>query len=152
LLAAVAGEGFRMLRLRLQQAWDEKGGGTEGFAAMGAAYIRFAVAHPSHYRVMFGGYVRGAPKGTELEREGGAAFQALVDAIIALQQNGILRNDHPLELAQYIWANVHGIAMFAIDGLLKQPIDEVIRFAHQRMNTGIIARRESQATIDQTDQ
>ena len=44
--------------------------------------------------------------------------------------------DHPLELAQYIWANVHGIAMLAIDGLLKQPIDDVIRFANERMRTG----------------
>jgi AcrR family transcriptional regulator len=137
LLAAVAAEGFRMLRLRLQQAWDDEGGGSEGFAAMGAAYIRFAVAHPSHYRVMFGGHVRGASSDTELGREGGGAFQVLVDAIVALQKERILRDDHPLELAQYIWANVHGIAMFAIDGLLKQPIDDVIRFSHERMKTGI---------------
>jgi AcrR family transcriptional regulator len=152
LLAAVAAEGFRMLRVQLEQAWQENGGGTEGFAAMGAAYIRFAVAHPSHYRVMFGGYVRGAAQGTELEREGGAAFQALVDAIFALQRDGILRKDHPLELAQYIWAHVHGIAMFAIDGLLRQPVDEVIRFSHERMLGGIVTAKTSDqrpATSDQ---
>ena len=141
LLAAVASEGFRMLRLRTQDAWDTHGGGAKGFAAMGAAYIRFAAAHPSHYRVMFGGFVRGAPGDSELALEGGGAFQVLVDAIVSLQQEGILRKDHPLELAQYIWANVHGIAMFAIDGLLKQPIDEVIRFAHERMKSGILQSR-----------
>ena len=28
-----------------------------GFESMGVAYVRFAVAHPAHYRVMFGGFV-----------------------------------------------------------------------------------------------
>src|SRR5262245_20881721 len=51
LLEAVASEGFRMLRTELQQAWDAHRGGRVGFEAEGAAYIRFAVAHPSHYRV-----------------------------------------------------------------------------------------------------
>ncbi len=140
LLAAVASEGFRMLRLQLLDAWQQHGGGSQGFDAMGAAYIHFAVAHPSHYRVMFGGFVRGASSDSELGREGGGAFQVLVDAIVVLQKQGLLRKDHPLELAQYIWANVHGIAMFAIDGLLKQPIDDVIRFAHDRMKTGIVLK------------
>jgi AcrR family transcriptional regulator len=149
LLTAVASDGFRTLRLRTHDAWESHGGGTDGFAAMGAAYIRFAVAHPSHYRVMFGGFVKGATTGSELAQEGGGAFQVLVDAIVSLQNDGILRKDHPLELAQYIWANVHGIAMFAIDGLLKQPIDEVIRFSHERMKTGIATWRESEATSDQ---
>ena len=32
---------------------------------------------------------------------------------------------------------VHGIAMLAIDGQLKQPTDDVIRFANERLRTGI---------------
>lgn len=137
LLAAVATEGFRTLRLRTQEAWEQHGGGRSGFEAMGEAYVRFAVEHPSHYRVMFGGFVRDAAPDPELEKEGAGAFQVLVDAIVAQQNDGRLRRDNPLALAQYIWANVHGIAMLAIDGLLKQPIDEVIRFANERMRTGI---------------
>jgi AcrR family transcriptional regulator len=139
LLAAVAGEGFRTLRLHLQRAWDAHKGGRKGFEAMGAAYVHFAVAHPSHYRVMFGGFVRGAPAGSELAREGAAAFEALVTAIVSMQKQGALRRDRPLELAQYIWANVHGIAMLAIAGQLKQPVDSVIRFSNERMRTGIRA-------------
>src|SRR5262245_10989842 len=54
LLAAVAAEGFRMLREQLAHAWEDGGRGLRGFEGMGAAYVRFAVAHPSHYRVMFG--------------------------------------------------------------------------------------------------
>lgn len=137
LLAAVATEGFRTLRLRTQEAWDTHGGGRKGLEAMGEAYVHFAVAHPSHYRVMFGGFVRDHAPDPELAKEGAGAFQVLVDAIVAQQKEGRLRSDNPLALAQYIWANVHGIAMLAIDGQLKQPIDEVIRFANERMRTGI---------------
>ena len=104
---------------------------------MGAAYVLFAVAHPSHYRVMFGGYVRNAVPDSDLAKEGAGAFQVLVDAIVAQQKEGRLRRDNPLALAQYIWATVHGIAMLAIDGQLKQPIEDVIRFANERMRTGI---------------
>ena len=60
-------------------------------------------------------------------------------------EDGLVRNDHPLALAQYIWANVHGIAMLAIDGQLKQPIADVIRFANERMRTGI------ESTIQRVD-
>lgn len=137
LLAAVATEGFRTLRVQLEESWRAHGGGREGFEAMGATYVRFAVAHPSHYRVMFGGFVRGSAPDAELANEGGGAFQTLVDAIVAQQNEGRLRNDHPLALAQYIWSNVHGIAMLAIDGQLKQPVEDVIRFANERMRTGI---------------
>jgi AcrR family transcriptional regulator len=137
LLAAVATQGFRTLRLQTQQAWDAHGGGREGLEAMGVAYVRFAVAHPSHYRVMFGGFVRDAAPDAELAKEGAGAFQTLVDAIVAQQNEGRLRDDNPLALAQYIWANVHGIAMLAIDGQLKQPIEDVIKFANERMRTGI---------------
>ena len=75
LLAAVATEGFRTLRLQTQDAWKRHGGGHEGMEAMGEAYVQFAVAHPSHYRVMFGGYVRDASPDSDLAREGAGAFR-----------------------------------------------------------------------------
>ena len=104
---------------------------------MGEAYVRFAVEHPAHYRVMFGGYVCDALPDSELVKEGEGAFQVLIDALIAQQKQGLIRRDNPLALAQYIWANVHGIAMLAIDGQLKQPAADVIKFANERMRTGI---------------
>ena len=137
LLAAVATEGFRTLRLRTLEAWEIHGGGRKGLEAMGEAYVHFAVEHPSHYRVMFGGHVRDASPDSDLAKEGAGAFQVLVDALVAQQKEGLVRNDNPLALAQYIWANVHGIAMLAIDGQLKQPTVDVIRFANERMRTGI---------------
>jgi AcrR family transcriptional regulator len=141
LLSAVATEGFRLLRVRLVDAW--RSGGIRAFNDMGLAYVRFAMANPSHYRVMFGGFVDDAPRDEELTREATAAFQALVDAIVALQQDGAVRKDDPLQLARFIWSTVHGISMLVIDGQLPHQqgqIDDLIQFAVQRLHTGIGAR------------
>ena len=138
LLSSVATEGFRLLTKRLLNAW--KAGGIHGFNAMGVAYIRFAMGNPSHYRVMFGGFVDDGPRDDDLMRESTAAFQALVDAIVALQQEGAVRKDDALQLAQFIWAVVHGVSMLIIDGRLahhRAPIDDLIQFAVERINTGV---------------
>ena len=138
LLSSVATEGFRLLTERLLNAW--KAGGIRGFNAMGVAYIRFAMGNPSHYRVMFGGFVDDGPRDDDLMRESTAAFQALVDAIVALQQEGAVRKDDALQLAQFIWAVVHGVSMLIIDGQLahhRTPIDDLIQFAVERINTGV---------------
>jgi AcrR family transcriptional regulator len=138
LLSSVATEGFRLLTERLLDGW--KTGGVRGFNAMGVAYIRFAMANPSHYRVMFGGAVDHGPRDEDLIRESTAAFQVLVDAIIALQKEGAARKDDPLQLARFIWAAVHGVSMLIIDGQLphqQAEIDDLIQFTVERINTGI---------------
>ena len=141
LLSAVATEGFRTLRKQLLAAWGS-GRNRECLDAMGLAYVRFAVAHPSHYRVMFGGFVNGEPEDKDLAAEASGAFQALVDAIVALQQSGSIRADEPLPLALFIWSEVHGVAMLAIDGRLSRrhaDVEDVARFALSRLWTGIAA-------------
>lgn len=140
LLAAVAAEGFRMLRRELQDAWTSQGGGRLGFEAMGRAYVGFAIRHPSHYRVMFGGALREANAALPPDPDGaGDAFGTLVDALVAQQRSGIVRNDDPVQLARYVWAVVHGVAMLAIDGVLRTPADveRLTSLAIERLRTGI---------------
>jgi AcrR family transcriptional regulator len=142
LLAAVARQGFRTFRLQLLDAWERGGRGREGFQAMGLAYVRFAVANPSHYRVMFGGFIVDSAD-TELRSEGMGAFQVLVDAIVSLQQHGLMRPDDPLQLAGFIWSQVHGVAMLVIDGQLHGPDinpDVLTQFAIERLWTGVDMR------------
>ncbi len=128
LLAAVAAEGFRMLREQLAQAWHDGGGGLPGFEAMGLAYVHFAVAHPSHYRVMFGADVSGVDH-ADLE-EGERAFQVLVDALAALQEQKLARRDDTQQMALYVWATVHGVAMLAIDGRLGRDVTVIDALTH----------------------
>jgi AcrR family transcriptional regulator len=119
LLAVVGREGFRMLRLALTAALEQHGRGRDGFEAMGLAYVRFAVAHSSHYRVMFGRFIESCSKDEEFVQEAAAAFQVLVDSLIEQQQAGSVRRDDPITLARFIWSIVHGIAMLVIDGQLR---------------------------------
>src|SRR6185295_6148909 len=113
-VATIRAEGVTGLTLR-----EVGGRGRAGFDTMGVAYVRFAVANPSHYRVMFGGFVD--PEQAcepELATEAAGAFQALVDALATLQRDGSVRGDDAALMARFVWAVVHGVAMLGIDGQL----------------------------------
>jgi hypothetical protein len=106
---------------------------------MGAAYVRFAVANPSYYRVMFGGFVEPEACDPELAAEAAGAFQALVDALAALQRDALVRNDDTVAAARFVWAVVHGVAMLGIDGQLREPgdVEALLGYALERVWTGI---------------
>jgi AcrR family transcriptional regulator len=145
LLTAVATEGFRTLRQQLVTAWEEGGRNNAAFHAMGVAYVRFAVANPSHYRVMFGGSVKPQAHDPELAVEAEGAFQALVDAIAALQHDAVVRRDDTVLMANYVWALVHGMAMLGIDGQLREvgTVEELVQYALERLRTGITVNADS---------
>jgi len=145
LLTAVATEGFRALRLQLVTAWEAGGCGDAAFSAMGVAYVRFAVANPSYYRVMFGGFVDPQAQDAGLAAEAEGAFQALVDALAALQRDAVVRGDDTVLMARYVWALVHGVAMLGIDGQLPEPgaVEELMRYTFERLRTGIAANTDS---------
>lgn len=138
LLGAVAREGFATLRTALLTAWQDGSGGQAGFNRMGDAYVRFARQHPSHYQVMFGGYVSpsqlapNGPAGGEFD-----AFGVLVDAIVELQRTKQMRADDPQLMALYIWSVVHGVAMLALTGMCPEPaVGTLTAFAIERLRTG----------------
>jgi AcrR family transcriptional regulator len=148
LLEAVATEGFRSFREQLVAAWDQAGHGTAGLDAMGLAYVRFAVANPAHYRVMFGRFIEHKERQTELATEAAGALQALEGALSALEREGLVRSEDTVTMARFVWAVVHGVAMFAIDGQLRDPAmaDELARYAIERLWIGIAAG-EASSTI-----
>ena len=145
LLTTVATEGFRRLREQLVAAWENGGHGDAAFHAMGVAYVRFAVDNPAHYRVIFGVVVDPEGKEPELAAEARGAFQALVDAVAALQRDGVFLPDDPVQMATYAWALVHGIAMLAIDGQLPDPagVDQLMRYSFERLRTGILVSTDT---------
>ena len=143
LLAAVAREGFQRFRADLSQAWTGASGGVAGFNAMGIAYVRFAIANSSHYRVMFGDFLNLSACDPELKADASAAFQVLVSALVALRSQGLVRPDDTQQLAHFIWASVHGIAMLAINGQLgpdRSVADSLTTFSLERLRTGIMPK------------
>lgn len=140
LLTAVAAEGFRMLRVDLVSAWEAGGSSLPALAAMGEAYVHFALHHPWHYRVMFGSGFQLDATDPELGQEGQGAFQALVNALLSLQGRGLVRKDDGQTQANFVWAVVHGVAMLAIDGNFEHQCADtaaLTRYAVDRLRAGI---------------
>src|SRR5258705_633173 len=100
LLAALAAEGFEML-----------GEAMRGHAGkeMGEAYVRFALAHPQRFRLMFGGVLPMA-KYDQLQKAAAATYRALLDAFKELPR--------PELAAAAAWSLVHGLANLKLDGHL----------------------------------
>jgi len=140
LLAYVAREGFQTFSRELKVAWDAGGGGIAGFQAMGAAYVRFALANQAHYRIMFGRFKDLCSSDAALAADASASFQVLVDALVSLQRTKTIRAGNPEELGRYIWATMHGVAMLAIDGQLgsdRAAADSLTHFAIARLTTAV---------------
>lgn len=118
LLAAVARDGFQRFHDDLQRAWATAPGSRRGFDRMGEAYVQFAVANPAHYRVMFGDFRHLCGKDPELAADAQQAFRVLTDAVATLQHGGLMAAGDTRQVAEFIWAVVHGLAMLTINGQL----------------------------------
>jgi AcrR family transcriptional regulator len=124
LLAAVSEQGF----IELDQALAAAGEGVvdphDRVIGIGRAYVRWAVAHPDHYQVMFGAETN-KDEHPGLLIAGARAFDHLLDAIARCQEAGIMRGDDPKGIAGPMWSMVHGVASLAIGGDLRHVgIDE----------------------------
>ena len=115
LLAAVATEGFRLMRDAMRAARDAEVGPMERLAACGRAYVRFAVRHPSHYRVMFGPASRNKMDHPDMLEASLETFGLLLESIDAAKAAGLLRDDASIELGIVAWSQAHGLSMLLID-------------------------------------
>jgi AcrR family transcriptional regulator len=118
LLATVAEQGFRDLHAELIAAADAATDPKGRVVELGRAYVRWAGAHPDHYRVMFGAELSKADH-PDLAVAGEQAFDDLLDAIVTCQEAGIVAGSDPRELAAPLWSLVHGVASLAIGGDLR---------------------------------
>jgi AcrR family transcriptional regulator len=125
LLAAVAEEGFRALSELLEEA--SKANPAVPLAelrAIGLAYVKFAAAHPSHFRVMFGPEIADKNEHPALLDAAESAFAIVVRAIAALQRPDLEAGmAEPRRLAVAAWATFHGLATLTINGHLDEPMD-----------------------------
>ncbi|UXA05100.1 TetR/AcrR family transcriptional regulator [Mycobacterium sp. SMC-2] len=118
LLATVAEQGFRDLHAGLAAAAEATPDPKDRVVELGRAYVRWAVAHPDRYQVMFGAELPKADH-PELAVAGEQAFADLLDAIAACQAAGIVGGRDPRELAAPLWSLVHGVSSLAIGGELR---------------------------------
>ncbi len=83
---------------------------------MGRRYVRWAVAHPDYYQVMFGAETKDKADHPGLLIAGAQAFGALLQAVMVCQTSGAIKGDDPLPIAGPLWSMIHGVASLAIGG------------------------------------
>lgn len=119
LLAAVAAEGFARLGAAFDAALATHATAPplDRLRALGAAYVDFALAHPSLYRLMFGSSPADPARSLRLREEGSRAFARLAAAAAACCSPGAAP---PAVTAAAVaaWSLVHGYALLRLDGQL----------------------------------
>ena len=142
LLAAVSEQGFQALSLAMKAAQQTvPPDSCQRLVAIGIAYVKFALAHPAHYRLMFGSYQCDLDHYPDLSKAAQQSFQVLVDTIAEGQSAGIFRVAEPIDMARFAWAQVHGQAMLALDNRFQMTQDEdfdaFLRFSAQMVLEGL---------------
>ncbi len=114
LMTAMAGEGLARLAAAQRAASEAAGGGAAGFDATGRAYVRFALANPALFRLIFAnpappdllsGPAETVPDAMAFLRANAAALAARLPA------PGV----DPTVLALQAWSVAHGLAMLMLD-------------------------------------
>jgi AcrR family transcriptional regulator len=146
LLTAVAAQGFRDLASRLTGVANRHG--PAALAALGQAYVSFAMEHRNLFEIMLRGE-RGGASSEELQTAGRAAFQSLETAV-----NHIV-GDGSHEAALGAWSLVHGLSILAAErqlpatSLAQDRLDVLVRKATETFELGLRSRQEREKPSDE---
>jgi hypothetical protein len=113
---------------------------------MGLAYVRFAVANPELFRLLFRPELRGGTRegiaAEAMERAGVAAYQVFLDAVSAAVEEGSVQGSVD-DVALAALSIVHGLSTLLVDGpveLRQRPPDTLARVVVQALGGGITSR------------
>ena len=150
LLAAVAEEGFRTMHRQILDALAQSPSDTASrLSAIGVGYVRFAVEHPAHFRIMFAQELARSVASPTAEQAAMAVFQELAAEILKGQLSGFIRADDPIRLAVACWSIAHGLAAIVVEGLLDRRVlgptssvdpETLTRLVTQLLVVGLAAR------------
>ena len=128
LMTALAAEGLRQLAHCQRAAASAAGGGAAGFSATGRAYVRFALANPALFRLVFSN-----PAQQALLSEPAADVP---DAMAFLRANAAIaagdQGDATI-VALQAWSLAHGLAMLMLDGQVPTSDDTIDRVLTRRL-------------------
>lgn len=137
LMVAVAAQGFRWLVEMGEASMVGLSDARERLDAYGVAYVRFAIQHPAHHRLMFASELDPTAATPEDLEDADAAFdllQGLAGAVVGPDEDSLLA-------AVAFWSLVHGLSMLILDGRIPKEhiaddakVDALTRttFAHWR--------------------
>lgn len=120
LLAAIAREGLALLVQEMGRASIEAGADARAqLQGLGREYIRFALSHRGHFRVMFRPELRQL-LGKDTSSGLVDGLKMLRECIARCQQQGSVPQGDPEPLVLLAWSAVHGASHLWIDGSLQQ--------------------------------
>lgn len=131
--------GFDRLRSALADAiGTAKGDFASTFLAAASAYLEFGRQNPALYRLMFGGEY--GTNSVHLDPRALDTLDLVVDVIEQGQCQGKLRGYPARGQATACWAQIHGLTMLELDGLLRpEKVGEnAIEIALQTLLEGIL--------------
>lgn len=161
LVAAVADDGFRRLRLAMagvaapsppmrgSRKRQSPHNAASGLRQLAVVYVRFAHEHPAEYRVMFGAEILTEDDYAELRTSSRAVFELLSGGIAELQARGVIRKSEPDTIAIGAWAMMHGLVMLSLDGqatVAAKPLDELVLAVTDLLMNGMAAQSTVRAT------
>lgn len=133
LLAAVAAEGFLVLRSYMEEAIEAAAGdGEHAMHGIGKAYLRMGQKFPEHLKLMFGPYVKPSEAHQDLFVNAKLAFLTVVRTVQLAQKAGVVGEGDPFHRALHAWMAVHGFTLLFIDfhcdwlGLGKLNVEEAM--------------------------
>lgn len=114
--------------------------------AEGLAYVRFAVANPALFRLLFRPELRDGtregPAAEAMARAGSAAYQVFLDAVGAAVEQGSVQGTVE-DVAVAALSIVHGLSTLLVDGpvdLRQRPPDTLARVVVSALGSGITSR------------
>jgi AcrR family transcriptional regulator len=137
ILAAVRTNGFNRFAQALETARDGTDGARAKGAAVGEAYVSFALDHPHTYKLMFDlnqPHERDYPELVEAGQRARATMSAYVKDLVA---EGALAGD-PEQIGMMFWAAAHGAVVLELAGKLPKGAARTLHHAMgQAMGKGL---------------
>jgi len=126
MLAAFCDRGYEILRSEMQEARDSAtpGDALDSIAAVGAAYVRFAVDHRPYFEVMFHSGID-AEAYEELHACAGNALAVLMGVVADFVQESDLDDVDLRIVAVYFWSLAHGLASLAVEGSMPPELQDL---------------------------
>ncbi len=133
LIDAVVAETYKMFRRALISTVPVGGDGAWLRVAFDR-YLRFALDHPNHYRLLFAsehGHVDRYPH--DFLVGGTSGFRALRDLVLACMESGTLTRGEPGDVALTLYAHMHGLIMLHLAGRFSHDDEKFAEFFHRSM-------------------
>ncbi len=130
LLAAVARHGFAMLASTTEEAMlaararhrTAKARAVAAWEANGLAYVRFAIAQPAHFQLMFGSHGAGSGRVVRGTSSSGLdPYQLLTKALDDLHAAGAIAPERREGAELTAWSAMHGLTCIVIGRALIDP-------------------------------